>query len=101
MREQRRRRQHCRRCFFHAGAQAKGMLRFDQKHKRGERDAPADITTAPAPTARQDRPQALSPLCRGFEVFFRIWSWTESWRCSVDEPGGHPKREPVGHRHRV
>jgi c-di-GMP-related signal transduction protein len=44
---------------------------------------------------------ARSRLCRGFEVFFRIWPWTQPWRCWVDEPGGHPWREPVGHRHRV
>jgi hypothetical protein len=28
------------------------MVRFDQKHKRAERDVPAETTTAPAPTAR-------------------------------------------------
>ena len=77
------------------------MLRFGQRHKRAERDAPAETTAAPAPTARLHLVEALSPLCGGFEVFFRIWSWTESWRCSVDESGGHHRSEPVGHRHRV
>jgi hypothetical protein len=39
-------------CPLHAGAQARGVSRFDQKHKRAEPDAPAEPTTVPTPTAR-------------------------------------------------
>jgi len=46
------------------------MLGFGQRHKRAERDAPAQATAAPAPTARLHLVEALSPLCGGFEVFF-------------------------------
>jgi hypothetical protein len=38
------------------------MVRFDQKHKRAERDAPAETTTAPAPTARLHLGELTSPL---------------------------------------
>jgi hypothetical protein len=39
-------------CCLHANPQARGMLRFEQKQKRAERDASAETTIAPGPTAR-------------------------------------------------